>query len=121
MPVGEVGKQLQLTTNNVLLPQLIKTQFGGLKAFLDGHPKDIVIGKDHPFNPSVYLAGDPRAFEEPSTQESGQKRTGKQSDKDRKKSDDRLGTAGESNSKRRRRRRRERGQSQGTNKDYMGL
>lgn len=34
---------------------VLKEKFGGLKKFLEVHADTFLIGKDHPFNPNVYL------------------------------------------------------------------
>jgi hypothetical protein len=55
IPVGEVGKMLQEATCNPTLTMVLKDKFGGLKKFLEIHADTFLIGKDHPFNPNVYL------------------------------------------------------------------
>lgn len=34
---------------------MLKEKFGGLKKFLESHSETFLIGKEHPFNPTVYL------------------------------------------------------------------
>ncbi|CAM9884841.1 unnamed protein product [Chrysoparadoxa australica] len=55
LPVGEIGKLLQEATANATLSQTLKDRYGGLKKFLENHPMEFLISKDHPFNPHVYL------------------------------------------------------------------
>eukprot|EP00597_Dinobryon_sp_UTEXLB2267_P008493 CAMPEP_0170087258 /NCGR_PEP_ID=MMETSP0019_2-20121128/21790_1 /TAXON_ID=98059 /ORGANISM="Dinobryon sp., Strain UTEXLB2267" /LENGTH=302 /DNA_ID=CAMNT_0010304837 /DNA_START=90 /DNA_END=998 /DNA_ORIENTATION=+ len=56
MPIGEIGKQLQLMTNNADFPKLLKKRFGGLKKFISSHPSRFRFGDNHNFNPLVYVA-----------------------------------------------------------------
>lgn len=46
---------VQESTSNPNLSTVLKEKFGGLKKFLEVHPDTFIIGKDHPFNPNVYL------------------------------------------------------------------
>jgi len=55
LPVGEIGKVLQESTRFTTLTTLLKTIYGGLKKFLESCDDEFVIGRNHPFNPHVYL------------------------------------------------------------------
>ena len=52
LPVGEIGKILQVRTGNPLISTEIKERYGGLKKFLVDC-EGIIVHDDHPFNPSV--------------------------------------------------------------------
>ena len=58
LPVGEVGKLLTEAVGLPSLSHLLKERFGGLKRFLEAHPEVFSLGGNHPFNPTVSLAGD---------------------------------------------------------------
>eukprot|EP00924_Labyrinthula_sp_SR-Ha-C_P005845 snap_masked-scaffold_14-processed-gene-6.38-mRNA-1 protein AED:1.00 eAED:1.00 QI:0/0/0/0/1/1/2/0/796 len=55
LPVGEVGKMLQLHTGESNITGIIKESFGGLKKIFMQHETIFALGTDHPFNPKVYL------------------------------------------------------------------
>jgi hypothetical protein len=50
-----MGSLLHKAANNHCLPALLKERYGGLKKFLQSHPRDFVLGTDHPYNPHVFL------------------------------------------------------------------
>lgn len=55
LPVGEIGKTLQESTGFDNLTSTLKSTYGGLKKFLEICSDEFLIGKNHPFNPHVYL------------------------------------------------------------------
>ena len=55
LPVGEIGKMLQESTGFRSLTTSLKSIYGGLKKFLEKCADEFLIGKNHPFNPHVYL------------------------------------------------------------------
>jgi len=57
MPIGEIGKQLQVMTRNSEFPKLLKKRFGGLKKFISSHPDSFSCGDNHNFNPVVFAVG----------------------------------------------------------------
>lgn len=57
MPIGEIGKQLQVMTRNSEFPKLLKKRFGGLKKFISSHPDRFSCGDNHNFNPVVFAVG----------------------------------------------------------------
>jgi len=54
LPIGEMGKELQIKTGNDDFPKLLKKGFSGLKKFIIAHPKLFRFGDNHNFNPVVY-------------------------------------------------------------------
>jgi len=54
LPIGEIGKQLQIKTGNDDFPKLLKKSFYGLKKFITAHPNLFRFGDNHNFNPVVY-------------------------------------------------------------------
>mmetsp|Transcript_3185 Transcript_3185/g.4537 ORF Transcript_3185/g.4537 Transcript_3185/m.4537 type:complete len:1323 (-) Transcript_3185:253-4221(-) len=58
MPVGEVGKNLQILSGCDALSRRLKEQFGGLKKAIElSNCPRLRVGTEHPFNPNVYLVG----------------------------------------------------------------
>ena len=55
LPVGEIGKMLQESTGFSTVTTSLKSIYGGLKKFLEKCDDEFLIGKNHPFNPHVYL------------------------------------------------------------------
>ena len=55
LPVGEIGKMLQECSGFGTITSVLKASYGGLKKFLEGCKDEILIGRNHPFNPHVYL------------------------------------------------------------------
>jgi len=54
LPIGEIGKQLQVKTGDDDFPKLLKKGFSGLKRFITAHPNLYRFGNNHNFNPVVY-------------------------------------------------------------------
>eukprot|EP01038_Epipyxis_sp_PR26KG_P006440 gene6440-8861_t len=60
MPVGEIGKNLQIIFGSDHLSKKLKESFGGLKKAIELSSCDkIKVGVEHPFNPNVSLSGVP--------------------------------------------------------------
>jgi hypothetical protein len=54
--VGKLGSLLHNVMNNHSLPSILKERYGGLKKLLERHTDTVIIGSDHPFNPSTHLS-----------------------------------------------------------------
>eukprot|EP01038_Epipyxis_sp_PR26KG_P009133 gene9133-12319_t len=58
LPIGEIGKHLQIKTKNLNYPKVIKKEFQGLKKFIESFPTIFKFGMNHfSFNPVVYVVG----------------------------------------------------------------
>lgn len=55
LPIGEIGKVLQILTNNTDFTQALKEEFGGLKKLLEVNQEKFYLATDHPYNPKVYI------------------------------------------------------------------
>jgi len=55
LPIGEIGKQLQLKTGNNDIPKIIKRNFQGLKKFISAYPNLFFFDTNHNFNPKVHM------------------------------------------------------------------
>jgi len=55
LPVGEIGKLLQESTDNKAFSATLKVRFGGLKRFIERHPFWFTVEASHPFNPLVRM------------------------------------------------------------------